>query len=226
VLVNLGFVAEERKFQFFAAELAANFVERLPRALLADELGPQLMERYERRFDYVSSFLANALKEGSSPWCDDITTPEHEDCSGIAERALGDALEYLQSMQGSRIEDWRWDRIHVVVFPHQLAENNAILRRLFSRSIPNGGDRSTVNIGTFALNQVFEQRAAPGYRQLIDLSNTEPGRFIAAVGQSGHLLSPHYDDYLDDWQAGRYRPMRFDRAAVEAGRKASLRLVP
>jgi Protein related to penicillin acylase len=198
----------------------------LPRALLADELGPQLMERYERRFDYVSSFLANALKEGSSPWCDDITTPEHEDCSGIAARALGDALEYLQSMQGSRIEDWRWDRIHVVVFPHQLAENNAILRRLFSRSIPNGGDRSTVNIGTFALNQVFEQRAAPGYRQLIDLSNTEPGRFIAAVGQSGHLLSPHYDDYLDDWQAGRYRPMRFDRAAVEAGRKASLRLVP
>lgn len=202
------------------------WVERLPRALLGDELGPQLMDRYERRFDYVSGFLAGALKEGSSPWCDDITTPEHESCSDIAVRALNEALDYLQSMQGSRIEGWRWDRVHVAVFPHPLSENNAILRRLFSRTIPNGGDKSTVNIGTFALNQVFEQRAAPSYRQLIDLSNAEPGRFITAVGQSGHLLSSHYDDYLDDWQAGRYRALRFDRSAVDQGRAATLRLTP
>jgi penicillin G amidase len=66
----------------------------------------------------------------------------------------------------------------------------------------------------------------PGYRHIVDLGSTDGGRFIHAGGQSGHLLSPHYDSYLDDWQAVRYRPMRFTAEAIEAARAATLRLEP
>jgi acyl-homoserine lactone acylase PvdQ len=47
-----------------------------------------------------------------------------------------------------------------------------------------------------------------------------------AGGQSGHPLSRHYDDYLPDWQAVRYRAMRMDRRVIEAGAIGRLALVP
>jgi len=51
-------------------------------------------------------------------------------------------------------------------------------------------------------------------------------RFADAVGESGHFLSKHYDDFLPDWQAVRHRPMRMDRKAIEKGAIGTLTLRP
>ena len=209
-----------------AAAIYEVWLDRLLRAMVEDELGTQLTGRYEQRFDYVSQFLYHTLKDQSGGWCDDITTPEQEDCAVISERALGEALDFLRENIGSDMTVWRWDRIHVLVFPHQPFDGNWALRTFFSRSIPNGGDRSTVNIGPIGINRNFQQRSAPGYRQLVDMSDTNGGRFIHAPGQSGHFLSSDYDNYLDDWRAVRYRRMRLDRAVVERDREATLILEP
>ena len=56
----------------------------------------------------------------------------------------------------------------------------------------------------------YDQLSVPGYRQIIDLSPANDSRFLDAVGESGHFLSPHYDDFLADWQAVRHRKMRMD----------------
>jgi penicillin amidase len=72
----------------------------------------------------------------------------------------------------------------------------------------------------------FEQHSVPGYRQIIDLSPANDSRFLDAVGQSGHVLSPRYDDALQDWSAGRHRKMRMDRAEIERGAIGHLRLTP
>ena len=66
----------------------------------------------------------------------------------------------------------------------------------------------------------------PGYREIIDLSAANDSRFLDAVGESGHFLSPHYDDFLKDWQAVRYRKMRMQRQDIEAGALGRLRLTP
>ena len=66
----------------------------------------------------------------------------------------------------------------------------------------------------------------PGYREILDLSPANDSRFIADVGQSGHPLSPHYDDYLSDWRAAKHRKMRLERADVEQGAIGHLRLTP
>ena len=91
---------------------------------------------------------------------------------------------------------WRWDAVHRAVFPHQGLDAVAALRPLLSRSVPNGGDWSTVNVGPVAADAPYEQHTVPGYREIIDLSPANDSRFLDAVGQSGHLLSRHYDDFL------------------------------
>ena len=65
-----------------------------------------------------------------------------------------------------------------------------------------------------------------GYREVVDLSPANDSRFIDAVGESGHPLSRHYDDFLNDWQAVRHRKMRMDRAEIEHGAIGHLRLMP
>jgi penicillin amidase len=192
---------------------------------VGDELGEAFAGRYEERPE-VGRFLADTLADPASPWCDDTATQQTEGCAEAAERALNDALRGLSARMGGEMESWRWDRLHRAVFAHQPFNNVKTLRPFFSRSVGNGGDRSTVNVGPFVSGGSFEQYVAPGFRQLIDLSDLDGGRFTLAPGQSGHFLSSHYADLLEDWRVLRYRPLRFERATIERGPVERLRLEP
>lgn len=209
-----------------AAAIYESWLARLPRAIAGDELGPELISRYEERFDYVSRFLLAMAKDPNNPWWDDVMTPERESGGTILEINLRQALIDLKAGQGEKMESWRWDKIHTAIFPHRPFHRVGPLRRLFSRSAPHGGDRSTINFGPFGSSQPFEQLVGPGYRQLIDLSNSGRSQSVLATGESGHFLSPHYDDNIAAWQEGQYRLMRLDRATIERDRKTTLRLEP
>ena len=50
----------------------------------------------------------------------------------------------------------------------------------------------------------------------------EPDIFLTFV--SGHFLSKHYDDFLDDWRAVRHKKMRMERWDIEKGAVGHLRL--
>ena len=41
----------------------------------------------------------------------------------------------------------------------------------------------------------------PGFRAIYDLSDLEQSVFLTALGQSAHVLSPHYDDLMPRWRA-------------------------
>ena len=111
-------------------------------------------------------------------------------------------------------------------FPGEDADAVAALRPILNRSIPNGGDWSTVNVASVDADHQYEQRAIAGYRQIVDLSPSNDSRYMDAVGQSGHFLSQHYDDFIKPWQAVDHRPMRMDRMQIDAGAIGTLTLVP
>ena len=50
--------------------------------------------------------------------------------------------------------------------------------------------------------------------------------FVIATGESGHLLSRHYDDLAALWRRADYIPMSLDPALARAGAIGSTRLVP
>jgi penicillin amidase len=192
-----------------AAIFEAWFLHLAP-AFVGRDLGPLVLENYQGRFSYVTRFVVNQI-DASAPGADTAVTT-----------ALHDAVRDLMSRLGGDMASWRWDTVHRATFPHQGLDAVPLLRRLLSRSVPNGGGWSTVNVGAVATDAPYEQRSVAGYRQIVDLSPANDSRFIDAVGESGHFLSTHYDDFLVDWHAVRYRPMRMSRADIE--REASGRL--
>ena len=209
-----------------AAAIFSAWFQHLAPTLVGDDLGPVLSGRYAERFSFVTRFVIETVTRSDSPWCDDRTTDVRETCDDAVTGALRNAVADLTGRLGSDMSRWRWDALHRAVFPHQGLDAVRMLRPILSRSVPNGGDWSTVNVAPVAADRPYQQTLVPGYREIIDLSPANDSRFLDAVGQSGHFLSSRYDDALADWRAVRHRKMRVERAAIEQGALGSLRLVP
>jgi penicillin amidase len=209
-----------------AAAIFEAWFLQLPDAIAGDELGSAATESYSGRFSFVTRFLVNTLSAEGSPWCDDVRTAGPDTCADAVTAALQGGIADLAQRLGGDMTRWRWDAVHRAIFPHQGLDTIAPLRWFLSRSVPNGGDWSTVNVGTVSTGQPYDQRSVAGHRTIIDLSPQNDSRFIIDLGQSGHPLSRHYDDFLHDWQQVRYRPMRTDRADIENGAIGRLRLTP
>jgi penicillin amidase len=209
-----------------ATAIFSAWFHHLAAALAGDDLGAAALDSYAGRFTFITRFAVNTLSGNDATWCDDVRTPKRETCEDAVTAALHDGVADLTARLGGDIDRWRWDGVHVATFPHQGLDSVSALRPLISRSVPNGGDWSTVDVGPVAADQLYEQHSVPGYRQIVDLSSGNDSRFLDAVGQSGHPLSSHYDDFLADWRAVRHRKMRMDRASIEQGALGHLTLRP
>jgi penicillin G amidase len=204
----------------------AAWFQHLAPALVEDDLGTLLGDRYKDRYSYVTRFVVHTLTVNDDGWCDDVRTPEKETCDAAVTLALRRGVADLERRLGSDMSRWRWDAVHRAIFPHQGLDAVGALRPILSRSVPNGGDWSTVNVGPVATDHPYEQHNVPGYREIVDLSPANDSRFLDAVGESGHFLSKHYDDFQRDWHDVRHRKMRMSRADIETGAIGHLRLMP
>jgi len=202
------------------------FFDLVP-TIVGDELEPLVMNTYRSRFSFITRFLVQTLTDPkAAAWCDDVKSPRVETCNDAVTLALSHGVADLTKRLGSDIARWRWDAVHPAVFPHSGLDAVAAMRPLLSRAVPNGGDWSTVNVGPIEVDHPFEQHTVSGYREIIDLSPANDSRFLIDVGQSGHPMSPHYDDFLPDWRVVKHRKMRMERADIERGAIGRLRLTP
>jgi penicillin G amidase len=218
---------DARADQAAPAVFQAWYYELVP-GVAGDELGPVLTTDYQGldRASYRSRFLLRTLADRNNAWCDDVRTPAKETCDDAVSAALHAGIARLAKQLGGDMASWRWGDVHKGMFAHSALDTVPVLGRLLRRTVPHGGDWSTVDVGPVFGPKPFEQHSVPGYRQIVDLSAANDSRFLDAVGQSGHFLSPHYDDALPLWAAGRQRKMRMDRATIEQGAVRRLTLVP
>ena len=139
--------------------------------------------------------------------------------------ALAAAREKLEALQGSAPSEWSWGKLHRVFFRHALdaAPGSASLldRGPFARS----GDGDVVQATGFD-DDSFEQTSGASYREIFDLADWDKSVSINVPGQSGEPGSKHYDDLLPLWSSGRYFPLAFSKAAVDAVTTDVLRLQP
>jgi penicillin G amidase len=204
----------------------AAWVRALQRRLAVDELGtlvdllppsnPLFLERVYRNV------------EGAGVWCDVVQTSREERCTTMARLALDEALLELTQAHGPRVESWRWGDAHQAVHRHQTLGSVPLLNVLVNiRQSTPGGDHTL-------LRGQMPGRGAEPYlnihastmRAVYDLSDPNGSVFIAATGQSGHLLSRHYDDMAGLWRRGEYVPMSLDAELARAGAIGVTRIRP
>ncbi len=197
-----------------AASLFEAWLSHLTAVLLEDEVGPRLYEELARRNHEV--FLVNLLTDPEQGrfWCDHRKTTPRETCTDMLQQALHQALAELENRLGRDLQEWRWGALHQTQYPHTPFSEVPYLKPFFHRSIENGGDRNTVNVASYKPHERYAQHWGPSYRQIIDLSDWNTSRFMHTTGQSGNVLSPHYDDLIEPHRNVEYLPMTFGREAT------------
>jgi penicillin amidase len=195
-----------------AATIYQSFTLRLGKEVARSAIGDRdLAERWLDRAD--NGFIAHV----TSPWRWQshllaLWAEGDEELVGrpwddLVLDALRGAMDDLESGLGPDQEDWRWGRVHPLVFPHALGAANPLLARIFNRRIEVGGGQETVAQVGWDPNDPFTAIWAPCWRMVADPANPDASRWQAFTGQSGHPGSSHYDDLQVDWKEGRTQPM-------------------
>ncbi len=149
-----------------------------------------------------------------------------ERLSGKQARALvGAALEETWDWLGVNVSAnprrWAWGELHTVRPQHAFERFGSGFQYAFGRWLGRGpfavpGDADSVwTMHHAALpGRQVEVEVGPALRYAVDLAYPDHARVGLAGGQSGHPGTPHYDDALADWLAGRPRLLWMDPGDV------------
>jgi penicillin amidase len=180
-------------------------------SLLHEARGNELYQYYATRvqIDFVRRVLYEK-EDLKFNWCDQIHTEQQETCDKLALIALDLAIDELDRSIGT---DKDWGDIHTTNYPHQVFTNTQLLELIFDRSVSSDGDRTSLNASTWEYSEEdgYETDVSSAYRQVIDLSNWEQSKFINLTGQSGNILSEHYDDNILPFKQLELWPMTFGK---------------
>jgi len=182
------------------------------KVIFEDDLSGDLFDDFVARDHPL--FLNDVFSNPQNTWCDNFLTTPPETCADDASTALDRALDMLTKTYGKNMKKWQWGNVHHTVYPHNPFSHVPALQRFFQREIPNGGDRYTVNVAPFHADKPFAQYHVPSYREVVDMSHLSGSIFMHTTGQSGNVLSPHYDDLIKRHQQVKYLPMTFGRDSV------------
>ena len=103
-----------------------------------------------------------------------------------------------------------------------------ILAKLFNLGpLGVGSDaQAPLQAGPLGPNPFAPVTGIPALRLIVEMRDPPVARFTLAGGQVGRRGDPHHDDLLEDWRAGRLRPLHTQREDVEADAAHRLRLQP
>ena len=117
----------------------------------------------------------------------------------------------LKDKQGNDENSWQWGKLHTLEFTHPVGRIRP-LNYLFNLGpYPAPGATQEVNnqkVSSFQGD--FQVKAGPSTRRIIDFSRPENSWGILPAGNSGHIMSPFYQDQVQKFLEGKYREQRLD----------------
>ena len=192
-----------------------------------DEMGDDLFNHFVFMANIPYRSILKLLANPESKWWDDVSTSEIESRDEIIRKSLVDALSYLEKNVSPNLQDWQWGEIHKAIFKHPFSGNVRLLDKIINIGpYEIGGDGTTIfnteysfaeSIEKYPIfrHKLFENDLGPSMRFIYDFGN--PGQFylILTTGQSGNVLSDHYDDMALMWLNGKLMKISTDLQNIE-----------
>ncbi len=157
--------------------------------------------------------LEQSLRNDDGHWCSAAKTANSAlpACDAVLATSLTAALNELHKLRGDwSMDSWGWGQLHRTVYAHPPMSHIKPLRPLFERRIDNGGSADAINVASadFSDAEGYLQKFGAGFRQVIAMSrNRIRHEYMNSTGQSGNVMSRHYDDMVEPFQKVRYYPL-------------------
>ena len=204
----------------------AAWVRALQKRLIIDELGKLSGELTRLKPDFIETVFRDI--NGASQWCDIKQTSVVETCQQMAEVSLDEALLQLEETYGESVSRWRWGTAHQALHSSQVLGRIPVVSWFANiRQETPGGDNTLLRGATRGTGAApFTNIHGSGFRAVYDFSDLDSSLMIISTGQSGHLLSKHYDDLSILWRRSEYVPMTLDPEVARGGAVGVTRLTP
>lgn len=176
------------------------------RLAMTDEIGKDLFNMFLTTHQFQRTIKA-LNEQPQSPWWDNIQTTQKETQPEILRAAFDAAYSELRQSFGNNPQHWTWGKSASVELKHPLGEV-AALKPLFSLSKREvWGGNETIHQSGFYLDSTSYAKVFFGsqMRTMIDFADVENGLNITPSGQSGHLMSDHYDDQAPIYAKREFR---------------------
>lgn len=138
---------------------------------------------------FFSTLLEEVLKDTAYKFLDDITTPQKETLADDITKAFKKAAVELKEIDDAGNLDWE---------KHKATRINHLAKLApFSRlNLPIGGGVRNIN--------ATKTEHGPSWRMVISLTAQTEAYGVYPGGQSGNPGSKYYDNFVDEWVAGKY----------------------
>ena len=201
-----------------AAALYEIWLPKLPSAIFKAHVPEKAWSQVSRGIQ--PGKVVDALRNPSPRWFGNDAVANR---NAILWKTLAGAVAEAKKLLGNDPSKWRWGTLHVAPFNHPMA-TDADHRALFNLPAPErGGDGNTVNNTSGA---GFRQGHGASFREILDVSDWDRSVGTNVPGQSAQPGSKHYSDLLPMWADGKYFPLLYSKAKVEATAKDRLTLEP
>ena len=143
-------------------------------------------------------------------------TDELETRNIIFNQSFDIAVMELKNQLGNDLSMWKWGRVHYVEHPHPLAVVKLFAKIFNVGPIPiNGGEEVLNNVG-FKLTPTGTYRSVygPAIRRIIDYSDVAHSFNVQPTGNSGMLMSDHYNDQAQMYADGELRDQLMNKEEI------------
>ena len=167
-------------------------------ALFEDDLGDVFSEFKRGRLTRIIGILSSY---SSRNWCDDRNSERQEDCAEILSSSLGAAMDEISKAYGTDWRRWRYGAEHAAYHEHRPFSRVPPLAGLFTIETPMSGGPYTLLRGQTKFNEErpYLARHGAAYRAVYDFSDLDNSVYMISTGQSGNVMSEHYDDLSKLW---------------------------
>ena len=138
---------------------------------------------------FFNTLVEGILKDSTYKFLDNITTPQVETLSEAVTEAFKKAVPALIKLDAEGKLDWEKNKATGISHLAKLAPFSKL-------NLPIGG-------GTRAINAT-KKTHGPSWRMVISLTAKTEAYGIYPGGQSGNPGSKYYDNFIDQWAAGKY----------------------
>ncbi len=176
---------------------------------LEDELGSEMFDALSKTY-LLKQSIERLYTDKNSPWWDNVNTKtKKESRKMIFNQSFNDAIAELEKEWGNEPKNWKWYKAHSLTFHHPFSKKKP-MDKIFDVgpfAMPSGNgclNKMDHPINNDKINQVT---AGPALRINIDFADIKNAVNVIPTGQSGNVLSKHYDDQAQLFINGKYRKM-------------------
>ncbi len=156
------------------------------------------------------------LSNPDAVWWDNINTNKKEKRSDIFLQAVLRMDLELTRHYGANTEDWLWSKMHLLTHEHPLGKVELLAPFFNVGPFAVDGGNEVPNNLKFKLDTtgIYKVNAGAAVRRVLDFSDLNNSWNVLPTGQSGHKMSPYYDDQAALFNDGLWRAQTMDKKII------------